>query len=229
MISTASLFLAAIFAASWAEFDSRDGLLTEARVTAGSGTAPATVGQTDVQLGASVLWSVGSNVALGVAATNEAGQLTPAVSARWQLLSQEAVGLNATGIVRFKSVGFDSSGSEVEVETAFGRTFGRVTFLANGVAGKGFGSDTAVDLEAKSAIRVALADTFQVGLEGRLRSEVALGREVAQLGREYDFQVGPTVSFRADYMYVQAIVGWGAVRGTSSPGAIAMALVGCEL
>jgi hypothetical protein len=218
---------------------SRDGLFTDAaavpsqgtiRFTTSSGAAPAREsGASDVEFSTSVLWSILPGVAAGVAASNEGGSLTPSVSLRWQFLSQESAPVNAATLLRFKSVGFDATGSEIEAAAAVGRTFGRLLLVGNAVAGKGFGGDNAVDIELKTGINWSFSETLHAGAEARVRSEVALESETAKVGREFDLTAGPTISWRADHLLVQAIAGWGVPRGTAPAGPMAMALISWDL
>lgn len=219
---------------------SRDGLLVEAaavpardtvRFTAGGGaTPPKDGGASEVQGYTSVLWSVGASFAAGVEASNEQGKLSPAVSLRYQFLSQEAAPLSGTALVRLKSVGFRQDGNELEAEAVLGRSLGRLGFTVAGVVGQGFGAEQAVDVEAKAAASCRLGDALYLGAEARYRSEVKKEAEVGALGgRDYDLIAGPAVAWRIDRVLLQAIGGFGIPRGYASPGPMGMALVSFDL
>lgn len=236
-----SLLLAGLLASSPADAAaSRDGLLVEAAAlpargtvrfaTGGGSTLPKDGGVSEVQGFTSVLWSFGATVAAGVEASSEEGKLSPAVSLRYQVLSQDVAPVNGLVLVRFKSVGFTQDGTELEAEAVLGRSLGHLGVTVAGVAGKGFGADNAVDLEAKAAATWSLGDALLLGAEARYRSEVKVGTEASTpAGREYDLVAGPALGWRVDRVQLQAIGGWGIPRGTASPGPMGMAVLSFDL
>ncbi len=217
---------------------SRDGLLVEAaavpqpgtvRVSGVSGATPATDdGAPGYTIGGSLLWSMGANLAAGFAATNEAGRLTPAVSLRWQLLHQHDAALDLTGLVRFKSVGLDPAGPEMEAEAAVGRTLGRVLLLVNGVAGTGLSGQRAVDVELKAGVTWSALDELWLGAQARVRQEVGAEAD-ANAGRDRDAVAGATLAWRAGEATLQALAGWGAPRGTAPAGPVVVAQLSVDL
>lgn len=218
----------------------RDGVLTEAaavpaagtvRVSAGGGYSPTTGAGTEASaagqagnVGASVLWSVGGNVAAGVGGVYQDGKFGPAVGLRWQFLSQKNAPVNAAASVRYKSVGLEATGSELEAGVDVGRTVGRVNLAANGVVGKGFAGEHAMDVEAHAGANYLLTSGLRAGVEGRVRSELALGDETPRPGREFDLIAGAAVSYRVSSVQLQALAGWGVPRGTLATGPAALAL-----
>lgn len=236
-----SLVLAACLASAPAgDATSRDGLLVEAaalpargtvRFAAGGGSAlPKDGGASEVQGFTSVLWSFGASLAAGVEASSEDGKLSPGVSLRYQLLSQDTAPVNGLALVRFKSVGFREDGTELEAEAVLGRSLGHLGLTVAGVAGRGFGAEKAVDLEAKAAVTWSFTETFLLGAEARYRSEVKTEAEaVPPAGREYDLIAGPALAWRIDRVELRAIGGWGIPRGTAGPGPMGMALIGFDL
>jgi hypothetical protein len=218
----------------------RDGLLTEAaavpatgtiRVSAGGGYSPTTNAGTDAaqagqagNVGASVLWSVGGHVAAGVGGVYQDGKFGPSVGLRWQFLDQKDMPVNAAASLRYKSIGFQATGSEIEAGLDVGRTFGRVNLAANGVLGKGFAGENAMDVEAHAGASYLVASGLRAGVEGRLRSEFALGEETPKPGREFDLIAGAAVSYRLSMVQLQALAGWGVPRGILATGPAALAL-----
>lgn len=236
-----SLLLAAALATAPADdAASRDGLLVEAaavpargtvRFAAGGGTElPKEGGASEVQGFTSVLWSMGGSFAAGVEASSEGGKLSPAVSLRYQVLSQDTAFVNGLALVRLKSVGFREDDTELEAEAVLGRTFGHLGLTLAGVVGRGFGPAKAVDLEAKAAIGWSFGEAFLLGAEARYRAEVRSEAEaVPPAGREYDLIAGPALAWRIDRVELRAIGGWGVPRGTAAPGPMGMALLGFDL
>src|SRR5690242_18362726 len=107
------------------DWNMRDTLLTEAAAVPGAGTVRVSAGggldQSDdgadssvTSLGASLLWSPVTNLALGVSSQWQGGSFTPAASVRWQLLSEAVAPVNLTAFVRFRAVGMESTGSELD-------------------------------------------------------------------------------------------------------------------
>lgn len=232
----------ALLAATPAEdFASRDGVFVTAaavpqagdvRFTTGGGAVPTNdPAQGNGQLGMTALWTFLPDFAAGVEASNEAGKVTPAVSLRWQFLSQASAPLDASALVRFKSVGFEKDESEVEASANFGRTFGRLLLVANGVIGKGLGEEGALDVEARTGAGWRFSDVFQLAVEGRFRTEVALEEEAPapDKGREYDALAGPTASFHVSDFYMQLMAGYGVPRGNLNAGPVALAFVSFDL
>ncbi|MFY0579471.1 hypothetical protein ACN28S_39095 [Cystobacter fuscus] len=123
-------------------------------------------------LGASLLWSPVTNLALGVSSQWQGGSFTPAASVRWQLLSEAVAPVNLTAFVRFRAVGMESTGSELDAKLAFGRTLGRVGLTGNVLVGKGLGHRGDVDFEASSLASYRLTSAFRTGIEGRVHFEL---------------------------------------------------------
>jgi len=239
MVPTVAVALLALETLGSADAPSRDELLVEAAAVpdkgtvrlseTGGATPVASDGTPGYTVGASIIWSLGAEVAAGFAATNEGGKLTPAASLRWQLLHQEANFLDATGFVRFKSVGFSPAGPEMEAEAAAGRSFGRFRLVVNGVVGTGLSAQRAVDVELKSAVTWRVSDDVSLGAQAALRQEVGQEADAVAGGRDRDVIAGPTCSVQLGDLTVQALAGWGAPRGTAPAGPVAIAQLAVDL
>jgi hypothetical protein len=227
-----TLLLAAALAAS-PDLPSHDTLLLAAparldpgaaRVGVQGGGNPATS-----LVGAFGLWSVGGSFAAQVGADNQDGKVTPTAGLRWWALSQEEAGVDLAALARFKSSGFRADGSEVELATSLGRSFGSLSLAVNGVAGKGFGEGSAIDVEGGAAARLALGRGW-VGLEGRYRQEVA-AREAAPEppGRRFDLVAGPSAGLALRFVRLEGLVGWSMPLGTAPAGAAGLAMLSVDL
>ena len=214
----------------------RDTLLTEAAAVPGAGTVRVSAGgglnQSDdgadssvTSLGASLLWSPLTNLALGVSSQWQGGTFTPAASVRWQLLSEAVAPVNLTALVRFRSVGMESTGSELDARLAFGRTLGRVGLTANVLVGKGLGRRGDVDFEASSLAAYRITSSFHTGVEGRVHLELVDEFKTPEdEGRPFGLVVGPTASYVWKGFQLQGLVGWSSPRGSAPTGVVAQAL-----
>ncbi len=117
----------------------------------------------------------------------------------------------------------------MEAEVALGRTFGRVLLLVNGVAGVGFSGERAFDVELKAALTWSVLDELWVGAQARTRQEVGNEAEAAAGGRDRDAVAGGTLTWRAGDVTVQALGGWGAPRGTTPAGPVAIVQLAVDL
>jgi hypothetical protein len=234
------LLAAALSATTGPDVATRDGLLTEAAAvpergtvrlsTGGGATVTSDGGTGEPVVGVSGLWSMGGRFAGAVEASQAGGSFAPAVSLRYQLLSQEDAPLNGAVLLRFKSVGFRQAGNELEAELMASRTLGRLCLTLDGVVGKGFAGEEAVDVEGKAGLAWSFSETRRLGVEARLRAEVALGAETAPPpGREYDLIAGPALVWRLERFTLQGIGGVGVPRGTGSPGPVGMLLLSYDL
>ncbi|WNG28955.1 hypothetical protein F0U62_36870 [Cystobacter fuscus] len=218
------------------DWNMRDTLLTEAAAVPGAGTVRVSAGggldQSDdgadssvTSLGASLLWSPVTNLALGVSSQWQGGSFTPAASVRWQLLSEAVAPVNLTAFVRFRAVGMESTGSELDAKLAFGRTLGRVGLTGNVLVGKGLGHRGDVDFEASSLASYRLTSAFRTGIEGRVHFELVDEFKTPEdRGRPFGLVVGPTASYVWKGFQLQGLVGWSSPRGSAPTGVVAQAL-----
>jgi len=239
-MTIAPLLLAAALSATPDDPSTRDGFFTEAAAVARAGSVVLSTGggssvaqdggSVGAVAGARAVWAAGRSLAAGVELSHDGNAFSPAVTLRWQFLSQLDTAINAAALVRYKSIGFRGTGSEVEAELMAGRAYDRLALSAAGVIGKGFEGESAVDLEGKAAASWMFTETLRAGVETRVRAEVALGAEtVKPPGREYDLVAGPTVAWRLGAVELQAIAGLGVPRGTAAPGPMALALLSFDM
>lgn len=225
--------LAVLLAASAAHADGidRDSLLTDAPAVPDKGTVRVTgvaTGTTDASgadtgsksqsnVTGSIGWSPVQNVHADVGAYFQVGRQGPQARVRYQFLSQKDVGVDLSGGVRFKTVGFHPDNSEVEFLVAAGRRFGKFELVLNGIFG--MESSGGRDIEAKGFAGYRFNDTVRAGIDGRLQTEVSdaenQGAKAAGI-RDYDLTVGPAVSWLiARTFQVQALVGMAQPKKTN--------------
>jgi hypothetical protein len=222
-------------------FSDRDSLLVDAaavpqagtlRLSAGGGASASTAASSSASanLGAGIQYTLLPGFALGVSGYVDGGQVTPAATARYQFLNQLDHGLNLSALARFKSVGFTSTGSELEAGVNAGRRFGLFDVLANGVVGKGLGGDSGTDLEGKLSTGVALGQSGRLGLDARLRSEISDSQQsiTPPMGRDFDLMAGPTASVIIQRVQLQAFAGYSAPRHTVRAGPAALGSVSID-
>ena len=202
--------------ASSAQGLNRDTLLTDAPAVPAAGTvrvSGAGVATQNTDNGAtptgsssftgSVGWSPIANLHADVGAFFQVGAQGPAARVRYQFLNQVAHGLDLSGGVRFKTVGFHPDEGEVEFLVAAGRRFGHVELVLNGVFGVETGSGGGKDAEVKAFGGWRFNESVRAGIDGRLQAEVGdeeeavlvPGAGAASTGRDYDLTAGPAVSW----------------------------------
>jgi len=141
----------------------RDSLLSEAPAVPDKGTVRVTGGATgtssdqgvnntqgQANITGTIAWTPVQNLSGDVGMYWQVGANGPSARVRYQVLNQFAHGVDLSGGVRFKTVGFDPNNGEVEFLVAAGRRFGRFELVANGVFGVETGGGGGKDVEGKA-------------------------------------------------------------------------------
>ena len=218
------IFLALILAAGAAAAQGldRDSLLTDAPAVPEKGTIRLTGGvvgtsdsagvgatQGQARISGSIQWTPIQNLAGDVGAYFQVGEQGPSARIRYQFLNQFAHGLDLSGGVRFKTVGFHPDQGELEFLLAAGRRFGRFELVLNGVFGIETGGEQGKDIEAKGFAGWRFSEAVRAGLDGRVQAEIEdEAKKPVTTGRDYDLTAGPAVSWLVTRTFqVQALVG----------------------
>src|SRR5581483_10305419 len=226
MRAFAAVLLSAASAASAQGLD-RDTLLTDApavpsvgtvRAT-GSGVATEKSDSSSASFTGTVAWTPIQNLGADVGAYFQAGAQGPAARVRYQILNQSAHGLDMSGGIRFKTVGFHPDQGEVEFLLAAGRRFGQFEVVLNGVFGVETGGENGKDVEAKAFAGWRFNEAVRAGVDSRLQAEIedeAAPITPVPTGRDYDLTVGPAVSWLVTRtIQVQALVGMAQPKKTN--------------
>ena len=175
--------------------------------------------QGQAQLAGSIQWTPVQNLAGDVGAYYQVGAQGPSARLRYQFLNQGAHGLDLSGGVRFKTVGFHPDQGEVEFLVAAGRRFGKFELALNGVFGVETGKGGGKDIEAKGFAGYRVSDAVRAGLDSRLQVEAGdeEGAAPKPAGiRDYDLTAGPAVSWMVTRNFqLQALVGVAQPKKTS--------------
>ena len=211
-------------AAASAQGLDRDTLLTDApavpakgtvRVTGGVTGTTATEGVDNVQgqanISGSIAWTPVANLSADVGAYYQVGRQGPSARFRYQFLKQADFGVDLTGGVRFKTVGFHPDQGEIEFIVAVGRTFGTFELALNGVFGVETAGGGGKDMELKGFGGWRFGgDAVRAGLDARLQQEVSDEENptAPKVGRDYDLTAGPAISWLIMRNFqLQALVG----------------------
>jgi hypothetical protein len=219
-----------LFAASpraSAEGLDRDTLLSDAPAVPNQGTVRITGGvagtsdgsgvdnvQGQANVTAGIQWSIFDRLAADVSAYFQVGQQGPSARVRYQILKQRDAGIDLSGGVRFKTVGFHPDQGEVEFLVAAGRRFGQFEMILNAVFGVETGQGGGKDGEVKGFAGWRFNASLSAGIDGRIQAELA-DEEAAPLHlvgapatRDYDLTVGPAVSWMATHtLQLQLLAG----------------------
>lgn len=156
-------------------------------------------------------WTPVANLNADVGAYFQVGAQGPAARIRYQFLNQFAHGLDMSGGVRFKTVGFHPDQGEVEFLVAAGRRFGHLELVLNGVFGVETGGGGGKDAEVKAFGGWRFNESVRAGMDGRLQAEVGDTEQApagTNTGRDYDLTAGPAVSWMITRaIQLQALVG----------------------
>jgi len=231
----AALLLATASAASAQGLD-RDTLLTDAPAVppkgtvriAGIGTATEKTDTSSSSFTGTIGWSPIENLHADVGAYFQSGEQGPAARVRYQFLNQLSHGLDLSGGVRFKSVGFHPDQGEVEFIVAAGRRFGHIELVLNGVFGVETGGGNGKDAEGKAFAGWRFNEALRAGVDFRMQAEVGDEEAVTTPPapgtpsvRDYDLTVGPTISWLiTKTIQVQALVGMAQPKKTDVTSAI---------
>jgi hypothetical protein len=216
----AALFLLAPVAAHAQGLD-RDSLLTDAPATPVKGTVRVTgsgAGTTTDASGANngsgsvtgtISYTPFEHFSADVGAYFQAGAQGPSARVRYQFLTQEKFGVDLSGGVRFKTVGFHPDNGEVEMIVAAGRKLGRFELVLNGVFGVGTGGGGGKDLEVKGFAGYRFSEAVRAGIDSRMQTEVSDEANAGpKFGRDYDLTSGPAVSWMVTRaIQLQGLVG----------------------
>ena len=232
LLASIAVFSLVGASASAQEFQDQDTLLVDAAASPRAGTVRASLGGggTAVSGGGtssalvSVLYAGSGRSAFGFQAYEESGTPQPSVMMRYQLLSQYAHGVDLAMQARYKKVGFANDGGEVEASVNVGRHWGGLDAVLDAVYGHETDS-AGSDLEGKASVGWSFTSRLRTGFDARLQAQASDGgHDVADAGalpggRKFDFLAGPTVAWEMfDSVRVQALVGVGAPKGTTSVG-----------
>ena len=176
--------------------------LSESAAVPGTFFRAHTVGQAST--GASA-FSVGQSVELVpvqrlslrvTAEFNSRDGFTPTAQAKYQFLSQEAQGVNLSGGLRFKQVGFIGGESEAEAFVSAGRSFGRFLASANAVGGQSLYNANERDVEGHLSLGYQPTDRMLLGVTGRYKQSLLPASEAVLPGqRSFEFIAGPVVGY----------------------------------
>ncbi|MDB4942059.1 MAG: hypothetical protein JWP97_1593 [Labilithrix sp.] len=175
-----------------------------------------------------VLGSVGHGVGLEASGRLGRGDVSPGAAIRYQVLAQGRGGvLDATIAARYGSFGLERSdvgAGMVGAELTLGRTFGKLALTASALVGRGIASREDVDGTFAGAIGYALGDTWQVGMEGRARTELEDRYDtIDDHGRPFELTLGAAVAHGSGPVHVQMLGGYQAPRGLAAPGPVGLA------
>ena len=239
------LFLVGAAQARAAGID-RDSLLSEAPAVPDKGTVRVSGGATgtssdqgvnntqgQANVTGTIAWTPVQNLSGDVGMYWQVGANGPSARVRYQVLNQSSHGLDLSGGVRFKTVGFHPDKGEVEFMVAAGRRFGRFELIANGVFGVETGGEQGKDVEGKAFAGWRFSDMLRAGIDGRLQAEIEDEETSApgtppKIGRDYDLTVGPAVSWivardlgkMAKNLQLQALVGIAQPKRSDSTSAV---------
>jgi hypothetical protein len=217
--------LVVALAASVARADGidRDTLLTDAPAVPNQGTVRITGGVTgttdssgvgntqgQAQVSGNIQWTPVQNLAGDVGAYYQVGAQGPSARVRYQFLNQLSHGLDLSGGVRFKTVGFHPDHGEVEFIVAAGRRLGKFELALNGVFGVETANGGGKDIEVKGFAGYRFTDEVRAGLDNRLQVEVGdqEGAVKPPGVRDYDLTSGPAVSWLVmKNVQLQALIG----------------------
>lgn len=202
----------------------RDTLLTDAPAVPAKGTVRVTGGATGTtqtddgtdtghnisRVSGNIQWTPVEHLAGDVGVALQIGASGPSARLRYQILSQERVGIDLAAGARFKTVGFHPDRGEVEFLVAAGRRFGAIELVLNGVFGFETGGASGKDVEVKGFAGYRFNDAVRAGLDGRIQTEVSDEENVVKPPgiRDYDLVAGPAVSWLVTRaIQVQALVG----------------------
>lgn len=160
--------------------------------------------------------------------------LNPEATVKYQFLDQASAGVNLAAGLKYKQVGFVSSGAavggdgEVEGIVSASRSFGLVVAMANAVVGTGI-AEPDVDVEAFAGVGARFLKDGFVGLNGQGKWILGdAGEEiVAAGGRPSEYLGGLVVAYRFGGLLEASLLGgYLSPKGTTPAGPLAMAKLG---
>jgi hypothetical protein len=173
----------------------------------------------------SLSWTAGGANArgFGMAWSAEQGRFVPAITVRRAIVEDVSVGL------RFRLIGGEEVGSELDADFLIRKEIGRFVVFANVAVGQGLGTRSDVDFEAAVFGGWLARPDVRCGFEARLQRELVDALHTADdLGRAADFTAGPSVAYVRGPLELRALAGWRRPRGTASAGPVLVAGGGLE-
>jgi hypothetical protein len=161
----------------------------------------------------------------GAELRNTGNGFTPSAQAKYQFLKQKQHGVNLSGAMRYKQVGFQSDGGEMEGVVAAGRRWGAILGTANLVVGTELGKPEG-DIEGHVGLGYLLTENLVVGLNTRYQHEFETEKVGKHPGREFELMSGAMVGYNWNIVDVSLLGGYYMPRATESSGPLAMLRVG---
>lgn len=161
----------------------------------------------------------------GAELRNGSHGFTPIAQGKYQFLRQGEHPLNASAGLRYKQVGFQSNGGEVEAFFAAGRRFGKLLATGNVVAGREV-SHGGMDIEGHVGAGYLLTENLLLGVNARIQQEVADEEEEVHTGREFELLSGAVVGYTWNMVDLSLMGGWYMPRASNGSGPLAMLRVG---
>ena len=235
MRSLAAVILLTASAASAQGLD-RDTLLTDAPAVppkgtvrvAGVGVAQEKTDSSSSSFTGTIGWTPIENLHADIGAYFQSGDQGPSARVRYQFLNQFSHGLDMSGGLRFKTVGFHPDQGELEFLVAAGRRFGQFEVVLNGVFGVETGGENGRDAEAKAFAGWRFTPNVRAGVDFRVQAEVGEEGQATTppppgtpTVRDYDLTVGPTISWLITRsIQLQALVGMAQPKKTNTTSGI---------
>lgn len=154
---------------------------------------------------------------------------TPSVQAKYQLLNQESAGVNLSGGIRYKQVGFTNNAEgEGEAFLAVGRSFGRFLASANAVAGINVMDTHEGDIEGHLSLGYQPMDRMMVGVNGRIKQEFKPAGEVIPGASTIELIAGPVVGYSFGFVDLSLQYGLYVPKGVVNARAGQIGVVGAN-
>jgi hypothetical protein len=195
---------------------------TSGEASSQSGDAPAGLG---VSQRVEFVLTKGLSLRAGAELRNTGNGFTPSAQAKYQFLNQRDHGVNLSGGMRYKQVGFQADGGEAEAFVAAGRRWGQVLATANAVMGKELARPEG-DFEGHVGVGYLLTENLVVGLNSRFQHEFETETVGRHPGREFELMGGGMVGYSWNIVDVSLLGGYYMPRASDSSGPLAMLRVG---
>jgi len=155
------------------------------------------------------------------------GDLNPEVTAKYQLFDQRTSGFNGAAALKYKAVGLDPGGSEMEGILAASRSFGPLVLMANAVVGRGL-VDGDMDAELVLGVGTRVLGSGFVGLNGQAKLQLgeAADATAAAGGRPSEFLGGLVAAARFGFVEASLLAGYLSPIGTAPSGPLGLGRVG---
>lgn len=195
---------------------------TSGEASSQSGDAPAGLG---VSQRVEFVLARGLALRAGAELRNAGNGFTPSAQAKYQFLNQRQHGLNMSGGLRYKQVGFRSDGGEAEGFISAGRRWGQVLGTANVVVGRELARPEG-DIEGHVGVGYLLTENLVVGVNTRYQHEFETEKVGRHPGREFELMSGGMVGYNWNIVDVSLLGGYYMPRASESSGPLAMLRVG---